>query len=178
MAQKAAKQLTARNAAILYRMHLISLGINVSFVLLRCILFRASSARTTYLLYFILASPAFAIEFWLEKIGRPVTAQNGDIRKSGADLEAQGLMEYLWDVLYWSWTCIVAATLFGNNAWWLWAFIPLYSLWLAYTTFGGMKQSMGGMMGQGARSEESNNGNISNRQKKLEKRGGQKVQYR
>lgn len=159
-------------------MHLITLGINVSFLLLRCILFRASSTRATYLLYFILASPAFAIQFWLEKIGRPVTAKNGDIQKSGADLEAQGLMEYLWDVLYWSWACIVAATLFGNNAWWLWAVIPLYSLWLAYTTFGGMKQSMGGMMGQGAGSEESNNGNISNRQKKLEKRGGQKVQYR
>ena len=150
----------------------------MSFVLLRCILFRASSTRATYLLYFILASPAFAIEFWLEKIGRPVAAQNGEIQKPGADLEAQGLMEYLWDVLYWSWACIVAATLLGNNAWWLWAVIPLYSLWLAFTTFGGMKQSMGGRMGQGAGGEESNNGNMSNRQKKLEKRGGQKVQYR
>ncbi|MCJ1464191.1 hypothetical protein MMC07_002804 [Pseudocyphellaria aurata] len=176
MAQKAAKQLAARNAAILYRMHLISLGINVSFVLLRYTLLQASSSRATYLLYFVLASPAFAIQFWLEKIGRPATAQNGDLQKPGADLEAQGLMEYLWDVLYWSWGCIVAATVFGNKAWWLWAVIPLYSLWLAYTTFGGIKQSMGGMMGQG--SDLSNTGNTSNRQKKFEKRGGQKVQYR
>lgn len=178
MAQKAAKQLAARNAAILYRTHLIALGINLSFALLRFLLFRASSTRTTYLLYFILASPAFAIEFWVEKIGRPVTAQNGDLQKPGADLEALGLMEYLWDVLYWSWACIVAATLFGNKAWWLWVVIPLYSLWLAYTTFGGMKQSMGAMMGQGPGSDVSNDGNTSNRQKKLEKRGGQKVQYR
>lgn len=116
------------------------------------------------------------IEFWLEKIGRPVTAPNGDLKKSGEDLEAKGLTEYLWDVLYWSWGCIAAASVFGNRAWWLWTVIPLYSIWLAYTTFGVMRQTMAGMTGQ---SGDTANGNgTSNRQKKMEKRGGQRVQYR
>ena len=118
------------------------------------------------------------IEFWLEKIGRPAITQSGELRKSGEDLEALGLTEYLWDVLYWSWGCIAVASVLGNKAWWLWIVIPMYSLWLAYTTFGGMRQTMAGINGQGVGAEASHGRDPSNRQKKLEKRGGQKVQYR
>ncbi len=106
-------------------------------------------------------------------------AENGELKRSGEDLEARGLTEYMWDVLYWSWGCIVMASLFGNRAWWLWTVIPLYSSWSAYTAFGGMRQSMARMTGQEASGDAfSINGNTSNRQKKMEKRGGQKVQYR
>ena len=154
---------------------MISLAINLIFAILRFLVFHASCTRSTYLLYFILSSPAFAIEFWLEKIGRPVIAPNGELKKSGEDLEAKGLTEYLWDVLYWSWGCIAVTSVFGNRAWWLWGVIPLYSLWLAYTTFGGMRQTMAGMTGQGGAADGEG---TSNRQKKMEKRGGQRTQYR
>lgn len=140
---------------------------------MRFIVFRTPRNRSTYLLYILLSSPAFAIEFWLEKIGRPTTAQNGELKKSGEDLDAQGLAEYLWDVLYWSWGCIGLSSLFGDKAWWAWVVIPLYSSWLAYTTFGGTRQAMAGMTGNVA-----NDGATSNRQKKMEKRGGQRTQYR
>lgn len=127
------------------------------------------------MLYLILSAPAFIIEFWLEKIGRPTTAQNGELKKAGEDLEAQGLTEYMWDVLYWSWGCTITASVFGNKAWWGWAIIPIYSIWLAWTTFGGIRQGMAGLQGGGV---GESGGGTSNRQKKLEKRGGQKVQYR
>lgn len=130
------------------------------------------------MLYIALSFPAFAIEFWLEKIGRPTFAPSGELTRSGEDLEAQGLTEYLWDVLYWSWGCIGLASVFGDRVWWAWLVIPLYSLWLAYTTFGGMRQAMTGMAVQGGVAEDKGNAGSSNRQKKLEKRGGQKVQYR
>ena len=123
----------------------------------------------------MLSAPAFAIEFWLEKIGRPTLAQNGELRKAGEDLESQGLTEYMWDVLYWSWGCTGVATLFGNNAWYMWIIIPLYSIWLAWTTFSGMRQGMAGPQSDG---DTANGSSTSNRQKKLEKRGAQKVQYR
>ncbi|MCJ1252947.1 hypothetical protein MMC24_000753 [Lignoscripta atroalba] len=178
MAQKAAKQLAARNTAILNRAHLISLGINLLFILLRFLVFRTLCTRATYSLYLVLSSPAFVIEFWLEKIGRPTHASNGDLKKCGEDLEAKGLTEYMWDVLYWSWGCIVVASLLGDKAWWMWAVIPLYSTWLAYTTFGSMRQGMAGLAGQGGQGDAANSGASSNRQRKIEKRGGQKVQYR
>ena len=72
---------------------------------------------------------------------------------------------------------MVLAAFFGDKAWWLWGVIPLYSAWLAWTTFGGIRQGMAGMAGQDGGTGANGNG-TSNRQKKIEKRGGQKVQYR
>jgi len=53
----------------------------------------------------------------------------------------------------------------------------VHSIWLAWTTFGGMRRGLAGMTGHGG-AEGANGGGTSNRQKKMEKRGGQKVQYR
>ncbi|KAL9008486.1 MAG: hypothetical protein Q9173_006392 [Seirophora scorigena] len=177
MAQKAAKQQAARNTSILKRTHLISLAVNAFFILLRLLVFRASSTRSTYLFYGLLSAPAVTIEFWFERIGRPVFAASGELKKSGEDLEAKGLTEYMWDVLYWTWGCTVVATVFGDKAWWAYIVVPFYSIWLAWTTFGGMKQGMLGMTG-GGDTEGPTNGPTSNRQKKMEKKGGQKMQYR
>lgn len=57
------------------------------------------------------------------------------------------------------------------------AVIPLYSAYLAYSTFTGARQSMAGLAGSGGNGEASA-GQGSKRQQKMEKRGGQKVQYR
>ncbi|MCJ1364659.1 hypothetical protein MMC16_003774 [Acarospora aff. strigata] len=175
--KKAAKQLAARNSAIITRTHLISLGINALFILLRFLLFRSTATRSTFLLYAILSFPAFLIEFWFERIGRPTFAPNGELKRPGEDLEAKGLTEYLWDVLYWTWGCIGIASVLGNKAWWMWTAIPLYSAWLAYTTFGGMRQGLAGMTGAGDQPPAGGSGG-SNRQRKMEKRGGQRTQYR
>jgi hypothetical protein len=69
----------------------------------------------------LLSAPAALIEFWLETIGRPrYGSEPGDIQKSGEDLDAKGLTEFLWDVLYWTWLCVFTAGVFGDVAWWLW----------------------------------------------------------
>ncbi|KAI4132781.1 MAG: hypothetical protein LQ338_000485 [Usnochroma carphineum] len=174
MAQKAAKQQAARNASILKRTHLISLAINAVFILLRFFLLRASCTRTTFILYGALVAPALIIQFWFERIGRPVSATNGELKRPGEDLEAKGLTEYLWDVLYWTWGCTIIAAVFGDKAWWGYIVVPFYSIWLAWTTFGRMKDGMAGMAGGGGTGGMA----TSNRQKKMEKRGGQQMQYR
>ena len=85
----------------------------------------------------------------------------------------------MWDVLYWTWACIVAAALVGNRAWWMYAVVPVYSTWMASTVILNMKKGMAGMAGQGDSVGEGSDGSgDSKRQKKLEKRGVQKVQYR
>ncbi|KAL8824464.1 MAG: hypothetical protein Q9170_008144 [Blastenia crenularia] len=177
MAQKAAKQLAARNTAILKRTHLISLAVNALFIILRFIIFRPSCTRVTYFSYGLLAGLAFALEVWLERIGRPTVGPIGELKKAGEDLEAKGLTEYMWDILYWTWGCIVTAAIFGDKAWWGWIVVPLYSIWLAWSTFRGVREGIAGMAG-GNNNGEVANGSASNRQKKMEKRGGQKMQYR
>jgi len=115
MAQKAAKQLAVRNAAVLRRLHLMSLGVNGLFILLRFILFRSSATRSTYLLYLSLSVPAFAIELWFERNSRPTYTTNGDLKRAGDDLEAKGLTDYMSDVLYWTWITTAAAAVFGDS---------------------------------------------------------------
>ena len=140
--------------------------------------FRKDYTRNTLILYVVLSTPALGIEYWFETIGRPKYADKGELKKSGEDLEAKGLTEFMWDVLYWTWACIAAVALLGNLAWWMYAAVPMYSMWMASTVLLGMRNDMAGMGKQetGAGGEED--GGESKRQKKLEKRGAQKMQYR
>ncbi|KAK1139530.1 hypothetical protein N8T08_000670 [Aspergillus melleus] len=171
MAQKAAKTLAARNASLLLRTHIITLGLHVVFLILHWTFNRPRSMTP----YYLLACPTLAIEFYLDRLGRPqFNAADGSLRSPGEDLGAAGLTEYMWDVLYWTWGCIGAVCVFGDRGWWLWTVIPLYSVWLAYTTVTGMKSGFAGMGGAG---DAEPAGAESKRQKKMEKRGG-RVQYR
>jgi hypothetical protein len=53
--------------------------------------------------------------------------------------------------------------------------VPLYSVWLAYSTVTGMRSGLAGFGGAGEQGGAG--GAESKRQKKMEKRGG-RVQYR
>ncbi|ODH13558.1 hypothetical protein ACO22_07138 [Paracoccidioides brasiliensis] len=176
MAQKAAKTLAARNATLLNRTHLTTLSLHLLYLLLHHFFNRPRSLIP----YFLLTFPTLLIEFYLERLGRPrYNATDGSLQSAGEDLDAPGLTEYTWDVLYWTWGCMGAVCVFNDRAWWLWVVVPLYTVWSLYTTFLGVQEGMQGMgggvddgAGAGAGVRESK------RQKKLEKRGGQKVRYR
>ncbi|KAN0082287.1 Protein of unknown function (DUF788) domain containing protein [Elaphomyces granulatus] len=171
MAQKAAKTLASRNSSMLLRTHSITLFLHAIFLLLHWLFGRPRSL----LLYCIFTFPTLAIEFYLERLGRPqYNPTDGSLRSPGENLSAAGLTEYMWDVLYWTWGCMGAACIFGDRAWWLWMVIPLYSAWLAWTTFTGMKSGLAGMGTVGDEADITD----SKRQKKMERRGAQRVQYR
>lgn len=173
MAQKAVKTLASRNTSILLRTHIITLCLHIIFFLLR---FLFSRPRLLWP-YVAFAGPTLAIEFYLERLGRPrYNPADGSLRSPGVDLSAAGLTEYLWDVLYWTWGCVGAACVFGDRAWWLWIVIPLYSVWLAWTTFIGMTKGFAGL--SGSAEDVAGSGVESKRQKKVDRRGGQKVQHR
>lgn len=67
-----------------------------------------------------------------------------------------------------------AVCVFNDRAWWLWIIVPLYSVWLAYTTIMGMRSGLAGMGSGGGDNAPVGE---SKRQKKMEKRG-QRVQHR
>jgi SRP-independent targeting protein 2/TMEM208 len=79
----------------------------------------------------------------------------------------------MWDVLYWTWINMILVIVFGNRAWWLYLVVPGYAIFAAVSTASGLKSMLGGMGGAGTEPESQ-----SNRQKKMEKRGGQKGAYR
>jgi len=178
MAQKAAKSLAVRNKQKLDQTRLLTLAIHLFFLFFRGLLFRSSFTRRSLILYILLSAPSLLIQFWFERIGRPVYgSEPGDLRKSGEDLDAKGLTEFLWDILYWTYGCIMFAAVLGDRAWWLYLTVPGYAAYLGYTTFTGARQGMAGLAGPAASEEGSSTGQ-SKRQSKLEKRGGQRVQYR
>ncbi|KAJ5933607.1 hypothetical protein N7454_005936 [Penicillium verhagenii] len=165
MAQKAAKTLATRNAAILTRTHLISAAIHILFIVLHQTFQRPRSLKP----YFLLAFPTLIIEFYLDRVGRPQYHEDGSLRSAGEDLNATGLTEYMWDVLYWTQGCIIAACIFNDRAWWLWTVIPVYSVYLVYTTVMGVKRGFAGMGGGGEEGESESA--RSKRELKKEKRG-------
>jgi hypothetical protein len=100
------------------------------------------------------------------------------LRSAGENLDAKGLTEFLWDILYWTWGCIVFAAAFGDQAWWLYVIVPAYAVYLGYTTFVGAKQGMAGLAGQAEDGAQGASSGTSKRQAKMQKRGGQRVAYR
>ncbi|KAK4861290.1 hypothetical protein LT330_004206 [Penicillium expansum] len=168
---KATKSLATRNGAVLSRTHLISAALHLLFLVLHFVFQRPRSLKP----YFFLAVPTLAIEYYLDRMGRPRYNEDGSLRSAGDDLNATGLTEYMWDVLYWTQGCIVAACLFNDRAWWLWAVIPLYSVYAAYTTIMGVKKGFAGMGGGDAGQEAD--APKSKTQLKKEKRGST-VKYR
>ncbi|KAJ5750775.1 hypothetical protein N7533_007803 [Penicillium manginii] len=149
MAQKAAKSLAARNTALLTRTHLISITLHTLYLVLHFLIGRPRSLKP----YILLGLPTLIIEYYLDRIGRPRHADDGSLKSAGEDLNATGLTEYMWDVLYWTQGCIVAVCVFNDRAWWLWVVVPVYSVYLAYSTVMGVKRGFAGMGGGGAGAE-------------------------
>ncbi|KAF4591624.1 DUF788 domain-containing protein [Ophiocordyceps camponoti-floridani] len=141
MAQKAKKELAKSNSASLNRLHLISLVANGIFLFAHL-----AGRRRSLLAYALLSLPAFACQYILEISGRPkYDATSGVLKSPGQDLAAQGLTEYMFDVVWVTWVCCAAVVLAGNWAWLLWAVIPAYGLYLGAGLFGAGRQQLAGM---------------------------------
>ncbi|KAF2820498.1 hypothetical protein CC86DRAFT_374207 [Ophiobolus disseminans] len=173
MAQKATKTLAASNTARLNQTLYLTLFIHGIFWLVRGLLFRSTFTRRSLLLYLVLSSPQLLIQFLFERQSRPKLNDAGAIQRAGEDLEAKGLTEYMWDVVYWTYGVIFFAAVAGDWSWWLWTVVPMYSAYAAWTTYTGM--TGGYTDAAGVPQPEAA---TSKRQVKMEKRGGQKVSYR
>lgn len=118
--QKAAKTLAANNTKRLNITLVATLVLHGLFWILRLLVFRGSFTSSTFWRYLVLSAPSLIIQFWFERIARPTLGPNGEVKRSGEDLDAKGLTEWMWDVLYWTYGCLFLVTVFGDWAWWLW----------------------------------------------------------
>lgn len=155
-------------------MHIASIAVHLLFNFFRLTLRRSSISRKSYILYAILSGPALVVEFWFQSIGAPSYGSDGELKRAGEDLEAKGLTEFLTDIFWWTLGVTVVASIFGDKIWWFWVFIPIYGAYLAFTTYKSMQRGLGDMTGKNGETDVG----TSNRQKKLEKRGGQRMQNR
>ena len=152
MAGKARKDLAKANTSALSTLHLSSLILNGAFIVFSLI-FQSRSLLT----YFILSIPAFICQYVLESSGRPkYTTANGKstLKSSGEDLAAAGLTEYLFDVVWVTWGCLLVVLALGDKGWWVYAIVPIFSLWKGWGLIGAARGMMGGGGGQGQPEEE------------------------
>jgi hypothetical protein len=124
-----------RNKQKLDQTRLITIAVHLFYIIFRILIFRSNLTRGSLIRYILFSFPALFIQFWFEKIGRPVYgSEPGDLRKSGEDLDAQGLTEWMWDVLYWTYGCILFAAVIGDRAWWLYVRNIIRDIFLALLT--------------------------------------------
>ena len=144
----------------------MTFGLFILFLLFQLLLVRPRS----WLLYVTFCAPSLAIQSYLHVIGLPEYSHDGFLRRPGQDLDAPGLTEYMWDVVYWTWICVPSVLIFGNKAWWLYAVVPIYTVYLAATTVGGLKAML---------TPPSDAANLaeSKRQQKLGKKAQQRMAY-
>lgn len=148
MAQKARKDRAKSNISALNNLHIGTITLNILF-LLSTFLWRQRSL----LLYVLLSVPSLVCEFILERTGRP-SYVNGSLKSAGEDLAGEGLTEYMFDVIWVTWGCLVAVIVFGNWGWLLWAVVPAYGAVKGYSLLGLARGMVGGAQGQGMQGME------------------------
>ncbi|KAF2677476.1 hypothetical protein K458DRAFT_395975 [Lentithecium fluviatile CBS 122367] len=172
MAQKATKALAAANTKRLNQTALLTFLFHAFYWLLRVLVYRSTFTKKSLLLYLLLASPQLFVNFVFERQSRPTLLPDGTIKRAGEDLDAKGLTEYMWDITYWTYGNLALVALLGDWAWIFYVVVPAYSVYLAWTTYTGMR---GGYTDAAGVPQP---GAASKRQQKMEKRGGQRMQYR
>ncbi|PMD54954.1 DUF788-domain-containing protein [Hyaloscypha bicolor E] len=145
MAQKAKKGVAKANITTLNNLHISTLTVNVFFII-----FSLLWKRRSLLAYSLFSIPSFIAEFVLERSGRPTfDPTTKALKSSGEDLAAPGLTEYMFDIIWVTWFCLVSVMLFGNWGWLVWAVVPAYGAYKGYGFLGMARGLMGGaQMGQ------------------------------
>ena len=170
--QKATKTLATRNAKSLNRTHALALLFHACWWAAFFLRFRRQ-----LLLYLVLALPSVLIQIFFERSSRPTWQASSvgarEVKSAGEDLEQKGLTEWMWDVLYWTWGCLVLVSILGDKAWWAWSIIPAYSIYLAVCLYSGTRQGFTSSTGSMEATDAT--GGISKRQAKAEKRGSRQV---
>lgn len=145
MAQKAKKDRAKSNTVALNNLHMGTLAVHVLFLAFHFLLRSRSLVA-----YGLFSTPALLCQYALESSGRPkYDSASGSLKTSGEDLNAEGLTEYMFDVIWVTWASLISVMLFGNWGWLLWAVVPAYGLYLGSGLLGMGRQKMAQMQGGG-----------------------------
>ncbi|KAI6779747.1 uncharacterized protein J7T54_005777 [Emericellopsis cladophorae] len=159
MAQKAKKDRAKSNGIALNNLHIGTATVHAVFLAFHFLL-----RSRSLLAYGLLSVPSFICEYILESSGRPkYDPETKALRTSGEDLNAPGLTEYMFDVVWVTWASLVCVMLFGNWGWLLWASLPAYGLYLGSGLLGMGRSKMAQMQGVGDEKQAAPQGNRRSR---------------
>jgi hypothetical protein len=149
MAQKAKKDRAKANISSLNTLHIGTLTLHVLFILFSLLI-----RRRSILTYAILSIPSLVAEYILESTGRPkFDPATKALKSSGEDLAAPGLTEYMFDVIWVTWFCLISVIVLGNWGWIFWSVVPVYGVYKGYGLLG-MARGMAGGAKTGQMPEE------------------------
>jgi hypothetical protein len=150
MAQKAKKDRAKANITTLNQLHIGTLSLNTLFILFNLVI-----KRRSILAYVLFSIPCFIAQYILETTGRPkFDPTTKALKSSGEDLAAQGLTEYMFDIIWITWLCLIAVITFGNWGWVIWAVVPVYGAYKGYGLLGMARGMIGGAQAGQTPSEE------------------------
>jgi hypothetical protein len=159
MAQKAKKDRAKANISTLNNLHIGTLSVNVIFILFSLLI-----RRRSLLTYAILSVPSLVAEYILESTGRPkFDPSTKALKSSGEDLAAPGLTEYMFDIIWVTWFCLVSVIIFGNWGWIVWCIIPIYGGYKGYGLLGMARGMMPGTQAGHVPEEQKAAGNRKQR---------------
>jgi hypothetical protein len=140
MAQKAKKDRAKSNISTLNTLHVGTLSLNALFLLFNLLI-----KRRSLLAYLVFSIPCFVAQYVLESSGRPkYDSSTKALKSAGEDLAAPGLTEYMFDIIWVTWACLVAVMLAGNWGWTFWVVVPAYGAYKGYGLLGMARGMMGG----------------------------------
>ncbi|KAJ1961870.1 hypothetical protein GGI12_002997 [Dipsacomyces acuminosporus] len=129
MANQSAKRIVQENAARLAAMDKVYLAVNGIYLFVRFVLQYSSINWTESIAYFLTLALESFIYFTLYQSSRPRYDPGGVLLDPGADLSQPGLISYMFDFIYISWA-VHLLSLVAKWAWFLYAAIPIYMLYV------------------------------------------------
>jgi hypothetical protein len=127
MAHAAQKKQAVANAARLKTLHTAFLIVNGLFLVSHFLLNRPGSIKA----FLVFSVPALFLQYQLERLGRPRYDDRGALLRAGDDLNQPGLTEWMHDVIYVTWICVILSIAFGSNkVWYLYSSVSLARLFL------------------------------------------------
>lgn len=139
MAQKAKKDRAKANITTLNNLHIGTASLNALFLV-----FNLLVKRRSLFAWFLFSIPCLVAQFILETSGRPkFDSTTKALKSAGEDLSAPGLTEYLMDIIWVTWCCLIAVITFGNWGWVVFGVIPVYGAYKGYGLLGMARGMMG-----------------------------------
>ncbi|RKP20506.1 DUF788-domain-containing protein [Rozella allomycis CSF55] len=108
---------------------------NALHIFFRFIVFYSSLKFSHVVLYSVTGSIGLILFYQLKSMAKPEYNSKGDILHGGYNLNDDGLVQYMFDVIYVTWFVHVT-TILHDNFWYFYLLIPTYAIYAIVTKLG------------------------------------------